>query len=102
EDHLDRSEVEAETRRVGQPEVGVGPDVEEHRALLARAAPGDEYGIPVAGAAEPVEYHLARMPVMRAADRQACEVVRGLRHLRDALGGAPQRGGLVVHPHQTA
>jgi hypothetical protein len=71
-------------------------DVEQQAVLLPLAAPRDQHGKSVAGAAQLVEDDLALMPIVGAARRRACGALNDLGNLRHALVHARQRVGLVV------
>src|SRR5215472_1754186 len=62
EDVLDAREIDAESPRVVEPEVGIGADIEEHAVSQLPPAARDQYGETVTGAAKLIEHGLAVVP----------------------------------------
>src|SRR5215469_4519951 len=100
EDVLDRREVDRQSPSIVEPDVGIGPDVEQQAAFHAAPAARHQYREPVTGAAELIEDRLAVMAFVLAARRGPRGEVHDLRNLGHALIDARERIGLVVDHDQ--
>ena len=96
EQHLDAGQVDGQPLGVGEPDVAVGADIEQHRRRAIPLSGGREGREPMTGHAELVEAHDAVVPLVLAAGRHTPEQVGQLRQLRDAWADARERVGRVV------
>jgi len=96
EQHLDARQVNGQALGIGEPDIGVGADVEQHRGGVFPPSGGGERRVAVACHAEVVEAHDAVMPVVLAARGDLSEEVGHLGKLRYARGDARERVGGVV------
>ena len=96
EQHVDAGQVDGQPLGVGEPDVAVGADVEQHRRRAVALSGRGERREAVAGDAEVVEADDAVVPVVLAARRDAPEEVGHLGKLRHARGDARERVGRVV------
>ena len=96
EQDVDARQVDGQPLGVGEPDIAVGADVEQHRRRALPLPCRGECGEAVARDAEVVEGHDAVMPVVLAGRRDAAEQVRELGELRHSRADARERVGRVV------
>ena len=96
EQDVDAGQVDGESFRVCQPDIGVRSDVEEHGCGSVSQSCGGERRESVTGDAQVVERHDAVMTVVLADRWDAAEQIRDLRNLWNPRVDAGERVGGVV------
>ena len=96
EQHVDAREVDGEPLGVGEPDITVRSDVEQHGCRVVSSSRGGEGREAVTRDAEVVEADNAVVPVVLAAGRDPAEQVRQFGKLRRAGSDARERVGCVV------
>jgi hypothetical protein len=96
EQHVDAGQVDGQPFGVGEPDVAVWADIEQHRCRTVAPPCRGERGEPVAGDAELVERDDTVVAIVLAGRRDAPEQVGDLGELRHAWGDAREGVGGVV------
>ena len=96
EQHVDAGQVDRQPFGVGEPDIAVGADVEQHRCRAVALSCCGERGEAVAGDAELVEGDDTVVTIVLASGRDAPEQVGDFGELRHAWGDAREGVGGVV------